>query len=194
MVTSSSTLNDTLVTTSDLLEFPDTDRLITDVIWATETHSHLLFKQTNRVQDIEVTNLVALNSTNLNSTHVKHVRTYKPSDGGWIDSAQTMIYMPNQKPNDTTVRYLDVVDNGKRRRLRRSLAAACRRRIQPGATKLADRQSDCRLWAQTRNSSVPLPATIWCCACAIVIGGGACESMGPRLGRNVQCGCRRLGL
>ncbi|OBZ88076.1 putative dipeptidyl-aminopeptidase B [Choanephora cucurbitarum] len=113
MVTSSSTLNDTLVTTSDLLEFPDTDRLITDVIWATETHSHLLFKQTNRVQDIEVTNLVALNSTNLNSTHVKHVRTYKPSDGGWIDSAQTMIYMPNHKPNDTTVRYLDVIDNGK---------------------------------------------------------------------------------
>ncbi|KAI8372414.1 dipeptidyl peptidase IV N-terminal region-domain-containing protein [Blakeslea trispora] len=112
-VTNSSTSNDTLTTTTDSFEFSEKDRLITDVAWATKTHSHLLFKQTNRKQDIEVTNLVILNSSNPNSTHIKHVRTYKPSDGGWIDSAQTMIYIPNQKPGDTTIRYLDIIDNGK---------------------------------------------------------------------------------
>jgi dipeptidyl aminopeptidase len=90
----------------DYTELNDDDRLITEVLWATESHSHLLFKQTNRVQDIEITSLVTIGS---NDTHVEHVRTYKPDDGGWIESLQTMVYMPK---NDTSaIQYLDVIDN-----------------------------------------------------------------------------------
>ncbi|KAG2236310.1 hypothetical protein INT48_001374 [Thamnidium elegans] len=112
MVTSNSTLNSTVKTSDTFFEFDDTDRLITDVIWSTETNTHLLFKQTNRVQDIEVTNLVTIEKQ-LNQTSIENIRTYKPNDGGWIEPGQTMVYIPNTKSNDTTIRYLDIIDNGK---------------------------------------------------------------------------------
>lgn len=112
MVTSNSTLNSTLKTSDTFFEFDDTDRLITDVIWSTETNTHLLFKQTNRVQDIEVTSLVTIEKQ-LNQTSIENIRTYKPDDGGWIEPGQTMVYIPNTKSKDVTVRYLDIIDNGK---------------------------------------------------------------------------------
>lgn len=112
MVTSNSTLNSTVKTTDTFFELDDIDRLITDVIWSTETNTHLIFKQTNRVQDIEITNLVTIGD-HLNQTHVENIRTYKPNDGGWIEPGQTMVYIPNTKKNDTAVKYLDIIDNGK---------------------------------------------------------------------------------
>jgi dipeptidyl aminopeptidase len=111
MVTSNSTTNATIGASQKLIEFEDSDRLITDVVWATETNTHLLFKQTNRIQDIEITSLVTIGSP-LNETTIESTRTYKPDDGGWIDSAQTMVYIPNSKATDATVRYLDLIDNG----------------------------------------------------------------------------------
>jgi dipeptidyl aminopeptidase len=111
MVTSNSTTNATIETAQKFFEFEDADRIITDVTWATETSTHLLFKQTNRVQDIEITSLVTIGSP-LNETSIENTRRYKPDDSGWVDSAQTMVYIPNSKPKDTTVRYLDVIDNG----------------------------------------------------------------------------------
>ncbi|KAI7905249.1 dipeptidyl peptidase IV N-terminal region-domain-containing protein [Cokeromyces recurvatus] len=110
MVTSNSTLNATVQMSDNFFELKDTDRIITDVIWSTETNTHLLFKQTNRVQDIEITNLVTLGTFLQNETVVETIRTYKPSDGGWIDPAQTMVYIPD---NDTAIpQYLDIIDNG----------------------------------------------------------------------------------
>ncbi|CAO0801292.1 unnamed protein product [Mucor circinelloides] len=112
MVTSNSTSNATVKAPASLIELQDDDRLITDVVWATDSSRHLLFKQTNRVQDLEITSLVTVGSP-LNETYVQNTRTYKPDDGGWIDSAQTMVYIPNSKSSDSVVRYLDVIDNGK---------------------------------------------------------------------------------
>lgn len=111
MVTSNSTFNATVKTTDAFFEFDETDRLITDVIWATETSSHILFKQTNRIQDIEITSLVTI-AAKLNETTVENIRTNEPEDGGWVEPGQTMVYIPNSKKNDTTVRYLDIIDNG----------------------------------------------------------------------------------
>ncbi|KAI8889441.1 hypothetical protein K501DRAFT_282328 [Backusella circina FSU 941] len=110
MLTSNSTTKATAESKVD--EFKDDDRIITDVTWATENHTYLLFKQTNRVQDIELTSLVGIDDANLNKSTISSVRTYKPEDGGWVDSAQTMVYIPNSKSTDKTVRYLDVIDDG----------------------------------------------------------------------------------
>lgn len=80
--------------------------LITDVIWATETHTHLLFKKTNRVQDMEITHLVTIDKEKAYSVPI---RTYKPTDGGWIEPSQTMIYMP--PPKTSIIQYLDIIDD-----------------------------------------------------------------------------------
>jgi dipeptidyl aminopeptidase len=115
MLTSNSTTKATVATAaadSTLDEFEDADRIITDVTWATANHTYLLFKQTNRVQDVELTSLVDIDDHNLNKSTISNVRTYKPDDGGWVDSAQTMVYIPNSKSTDKTVRYLDVIDDG----------------------------------------------------------------------------------
>ncbi|KAI9486848.1 MAG: dipeptidyl peptidase IV N-terminal region-domain-containing protein [Benjaminiella poitrasii] len=114
MVTSNSTSNATVHKSDNFFELKDTDRIITDVIWATETNTHLLFKQTNRVQDIETTSLVTLGRSLKNETFVDTIRTYKPSDGGWIDSAQTMVYIPNNNSTaaaSSSPQYLDIIDN-----------------------------------------------------------------------------------
>lgn len=97
--------------TDPSFQFKETDRLITDVVWATESNTHLLYKQTNRVQDIEITSLVTVGKL-VNETHSENIRTYKPDDGGWVEVGQTMVYIPNTKKGDVSVRYLDIIDNG----------------------------------------------------------------------------------
>ncbi|CAO3681278.1 unnamed protein product [Rhizopus stolonifer] len=88
--------------------FKDEDRLIVDVAWATQDHSHLLFKETNRIQDHQLTNLVSLNDHDLLASQVQNVQEYKPKDKGWIDVSQSMVYLPTTKRE---VQFLDVLDN-----------------------------------------------------------------------------------
>lgn len=88
--------------------FKDEDRLIVDVAWATQDHSHLLFKETNRIQDHQLTNLVSLNDHDLLASQVQNVQEYKPKDKGWIDVSQSMVYLPTTKRE---VKFLDVLDN-----------------------------------------------------------------------------------
>lgn len=109
-ITSTPGINTNIKTTKSYVEQKDTDRLITDVIWTTDTHTHLLFKQTNRVQDIETTSLVTVGKFP-NDTSVETIRTYKPQDGGWVDSLQTLVYIPTSK-NSSTIKYLDIIDDG----------------------------------------------------------------------------------
>lgn len=101
---------------STVKDFDDDDRLITDVAWVTETHTHLLFKQTNRVQDHEITSLVTLSNNKSESIQqtatVKSVREYKPEDGGWIDIGQSMVFLPNSDGDKSdNIQYLDIADN-----------------------------------------------------------------------------------
>lgn len=98
---------------STVKDFNDNDRLITDVAWATETHTHLLYKQTNRVQDHEITSLVTLSKNKAASIQetasVRPIREYIPEDGGWIDVGQSMVFLPSKDKN--TIQYLDIADN-----------------------------------------------------------------------------------
>lgn len=107
MVTKNETSIGDAQTDGEHTDFEDNDRLITDVVWATPTHSYLLFKQTNRVQDHEKTSLVELMNT---TAKISLVREYKPTDGGWIDIAQTMVYLSPAK-NGEAVRYIDIAEN-----------------------------------------------------------------------------------
>ncbi|KAI8981579.1 dipeptidyl peptidase IV N-terminal region-domain-containing protein [Pilobolus umbonatus] len=107
MITHNSTSNATMKETDS---FEENNQLITDVVWATNSSNHLLFKQTNRIQDIEITYLVSIEKT-LNKTTSRSIRTYRPDDGGWVDPAQTMVYIPHMKVRDSTVRYLDIIDD-----------------------------------------------------------------------------------
>ncbi|CAO3649934.1 unnamed protein product [Cunninghamella echinulata] len=98
---------------STVKDFNDDDRLITDVAWATETHTHLLYKQTNRVQDHEITSLVTLSKNKTASIQetasVRSIREYIPEDGGWIDVGQSIVFLPSKDKN--TIQYLDIADN-----------------------------------------------------------------------------------
>ncbi|KAI7907275.1 dipeptidyl peptidase IV N-terminal region-domain-containing protein [Cokeromyces recurvatus] len=92
------------------------DRLIVDVAWATSNNrSHLLFKQMNRIQDHELTAVVQIDHKHINNSTVKLIREYKPNDGGWIDVAQSMVYLPpttkDQEIENILFRYLDILDN-----------------------------------------------------------------------------------
>ncbi|KAI8098851.1 dipeptidyl peptidase IV N-terminal region-domain-containing protein [Halteromyces radiatus] len=109
MVTKNATAHP-LQASSSSRDFEDDDRLITDVIWATDTSTHLVYKQTNRVQDHELTNLVSLASGKLMQTKVDTVREYKPTDGGWIDVGQSMVYLPSNK-HENDIQYSDLADN-----------------------------------------------------------------------------------
>ncbi|KAG0169048.1 hypothetical protein DFQ30_004041 [Apophysomyces sp. BC1015] len=97
------------IASKEYKDFEITDRLITEVTWATDSHSHLLFKQINRVQDHQLTILVTL-AEELHQTSSKVTREYKPEDGGWIDvpATPTMVFL---SLSDTGIRYLDVADN-----------------------------------------------------------------------------------
>ncbi|KAI8062619.1 dipeptidyl peptidase IV N-terminal region-domain-containing protein [Gongronella butleri] len=88
-------------------QLDDADRLITDVTFL--GNDALIFKQMNRVQDHEHTILVSLDAHQLNRSKVTTVREYAPTDGGWIEPGQSMVYLPT--PDIHTIRYLDVADN-----------------------------------------------------------------------------------
>ena len=112
MVTKNATsVNSTIQAVDDYKDFEDEDRLIVDVLWATDDHSHLLFKQTNRVQDHEITTLVTIGKS-LPDSKVELARRYEPTDGGWIDVAQSMVYVPSSQTKITPVRYMDIADDG----------------------------------------------------------------------------------
>ncbi|RCI03344.1 hypothetical protein CU098_011828 [Rhizopus stolonifer] len=97
---------------SHIKDFKETNRLIVDVAWATESHTQLLFKQTNRIQDHEYTNMVNIDSVHLENSTIQLVREYKPNDGGWIDIAQNMVYLPpTNNSTKVDVSYLDILDN-----------------------------------------------------------------------------------
>ncbi|KAG1053188.1 hypothetical protein G6F43_004716 [Rhizopus delemar] len=112
MLTSNASSNVTVNAPQNFKEFNVSDRIITDVTWATNTSTHLLFKQTNRVQDTEITSLVTIER---NETYIENVRTYKPSDEGWVESYQSMVYLSTSKlkNNQSIISYVDILDNGK---------------------------------------------------------------------------------
>ncbi|KAI9493226.1 dipeptidyl peptidase IV N-terminal region-domain-containing protein [Zychaea mexicana] len=111
MITKNATTGSTIQTVGKYKDFEDDDRLIIDVAWATSDHSHLLFKQTNRVQDHEITSLVTIGKS-LPDSKVELARQYQPTDGGWIDVGQSMVYVPSSKAKKTPVRYIDIADDG----------------------------------------------------------------------------------
>ncbi|KAI8144625.1 dipeptidyl peptidase IV N-terminal region-domain-containing protein [Fennellomyces sp. T-0311] len=111
MITSNATATTSAQAVGEHKDFEDEDRLIIDVLWATADHSHLLYKQTNRVQDHEITSLVTIGE-NLEDTKVEVARRYQPTDGGWIDVGQSMVYVPSTKAKKTPVRYIDIADDG----------------------------------------------------------------------------------
>ncbi|KAI7851082.1 dipeptidyl peptidase IV N-terminal region-domain-containing protein [Circinella umbellata] len=113
MITKNATsTNSTIQVVDDYEDFEDEDRLIVDVLWATDDHSHLLFKQTNRVQDNEITTLVTIGKS-LPDSKVELARRYEPTDGGWIDVAQSMVYVPGTQTETALVKYMDIADDGK---------------------------------------------------------------------------------
>lgn len=107
--TADQTNSASIMDTSDFKDFKPSDRLIIDVAWATTSHTHLLFKQTNRIQDQQLTNIVSIHDDIKKST-VKLVNEYKPTDGGWIDVSQSMVYLPSSNKS-RVIRYLDILDN-----------------------------------------------------------------------------------
>lgn len=108
MVTKNSTAESVLQMIAGYQGFEDEDRLITDVVWATETHTHLLFKQMNRVQDYEITSLVTV-KPNANESTVQLARKYQPKDGGWIEVQQSIVYLSTKNEQ---IRYIDLADDG----------------------------------------------------------------------------------
>ncbi|KAI9016373.1 dipeptidyl peptidase IV N-terminal region-domain-containing protein [Phycomyces nitens] len=109
MVTRNSTEDAHIKVTSTHKDFEDDNRLITDVTWATTTNTHLLFKQMNRVQDHSITSLVTV-SPDISKSTVTKAREYKPTDGGWIDTSQSMVFLAD---NSTQLKYMDIADDGK---------------------------------------------------------------------------------
>jgi dipeptidyl aminopeptidase len=121
MVTSNSTSKPTVTAEKGHRDFDDIDRIITDVHWATDSHTHLLFKQTNRIQDKQFTNLLTITDANgtasphgKTSASVGTVHDYIPTDGGWIDSGKTMVFFGQYLNSDGTwqVDYIDVAADG----------------------------------------------------------------------------------
>ncbi|KAI9322088.1 dipeptidyl peptidase IV N-terminal region-domain-containing protein [Dichotomocladium elegans] len=112
MVTANASTEGTVQTLGGHQDFADDDRLITDVTWATNDHSHLLFKQMNRVQDHEITSLVTIGAP-LDRTTVGVARRYHPNDGGWIEVGQSLVYVPSSDDNSdkSVIRYIDLADN-----------------------------------------------------------------------------------
>lgn len=108
MVTKNATSQSTAQMIAEYRDFDDDDRLITDVVWATETHTHLLFKQMNRVQDHEMTSLLTIKSKPNEST-VEVARRYQPTDGGWIEVQQSIVYLSSKNKQ---IRYIDLADDG----------------------------------------------------------------------------------
>ncbi|ORX53155.1 hypothetical protein DM01DRAFT_1051770 [Hesseltinella vesiculosa] len=87
-------------------DFDVDDRLVVDVAWMTDDSDVLLFKQTNRVQDLQITNIVQWhNGTNATlSTLSKDA----PLDRGWLDQGMNMRFV--SRTNDTLV-FVDWLNN-----------------------------------------------------------------------------------
>lgn len=102
-----------IMQTGNFNDFKENNRLIIDVTWATNSHTQLLFKQMNRIQDHQYTNIVNIDPIHFENSTVKLVREYKPTDGGWIDVAQSMVYLPpkNNSTKTNAIQYLDILDN-----------------------------------------------------------------------------------
>ena len=89
-------------------DFPDHDRLITEVVWA---GNNVLFKETNRVSDVLKVILV---DTRARSGRTVREQDVKALDGGWFEVSQETRYIPADpsagRPNDG---YVDtVIHNG----------------------------------------------------------------------------------
>jgi dipeptidyl aminopeptidase len=85
-------------------DFPDHDRLITEVVWA---GNNVLFKETNRVSDILKVILV---DTRARTGRTVREQDVKALDGGWFEVSQETRYIPADpaagRPNDG---YVDTV-------------------------------------------------------------------------------------
>ncbi|ORZ17913.1 dipeptidyl peptidase IV N-terminal region-domain-containing protein [Absidia repens] len=116
MVTSNATMKGTVATEKDHREFDVDDRIITDVHWATDTHTHLLFKQTNRIQDKQLTNLLRISPGNeadkvaKGDAVVSTVHDYMPTDGGWVDPGKSMLFW-GWNDGDQSLDYIELVDD-----------------------------------------------------------------------------------
>lgn len=92
------------VTTKD--DFPDDDRLITEVIWAGET-GQLLVKETNRESDVLK---VILMDAKTREGHTVRETDVKKIDDGWFEISKTTTFVPadpsNGRPDDG---YIDTV-------------------------------------------------------------------------------------
>ncbi|GAB7343628.1 hypothetical protein MBLNU457_1624t1 [Dothideomycetes sp. NU457] len=91
-------------------DFPDDDRLITEVVWAGKT-GQVLIKETNRESDIEKVVLVDAKTRQGRTVRETDVNAI---DGGWFEVSETTTYIPadpsNGRPHDG---YVDtVIDNG----------------------------------------------------------------------------------
>ncbi|CAO3645247.1 unnamed protein product [Cunninghamella echinulata] len=127
MVTKNSTSDISINTKKGHEDFDEKDRIITEVHWITDSHSTLLFKQTNRVQDQELTNMVVIFDEDLKmtkpppapssplSSYVATIRKYQPKDGGWVDSGHSISYLGEYRDADDSlsIDYIDVIDNDK---------------------------------------------------------------------------------
>lgn len=87
-------------------DFPDDDRLITEVIWAGKT-GKLLVKETNRESDILK---VVLMDASAQKGHVVRETDVNAIDKGWFEVSETTTYVPadpqNGRPDDG---YIDTV-------------------------------------------------------------------------------------
>ncbi|CAO3598198.1 unnamed protein product [Absidia cylindrospora] len=112
MVTSNATMKGTVATEKNHREFDVDDRIITDVHWATDTHSHLLFKQTNRIQDKQLTNLLKIlpgDKGAKGDAVVGTVHDYLPTDGGWVDPGKSMLFWDLR---EDSLDYIELVEDG----------------------------------------------------------------------------------
>ncbi|KAI8583529.1 hypothetical protein K450DRAFT_221602 [Umbelopsis ramanniana AG] len=114
MVNQNSTSVGIAAVDDEVVDFADNDRLITQVVWTTTTHDHLVYKQTNRVQDHEKTITVSLPTTGKTTATAmtsKVSKEYKPEDGGWVEVNQDIKFFGPQDKDDTP-KYIDIADNG----------------------------------------------------------------------------------
>lgn len=114
MVNHNSTVVGITAVGDDAIDFADNDRLISQVVWTTTTHEHLVYKQTNRVQDHEKTIIVTLPATGKTTAEAmtsKVTKEYEPKDGGWVEVDQNIQFLAPQGKNDES-KYIDIADNG----------------------------------------------------------------------------------
>ncbi|KAL7268388.1 Dipeptidyl peptidase 4 [Rhizina undulata] len=85
--------------------FAPDDLIISEVAWVTDTHSDVIFRTMNRVQDLEKLVLVTIPSSSSSKPTSKIVRSRDGTDG-WIDNQLAIKFIPNSSPPS----YLDLSD------------------------------------------------------------------------------------